>query len=105
MAAEALRDVVDGDQSKCAKAPEDEGVREPRQRPLLDHFALRHHFPKELPYAPANRRNFEIGRGARVEDYMQNFLEAPPEERERQGDQHEQNRSFRPRWVCHIIPL
>ena len=64
--AEARREMIHGDQRERAEAPEDERVRQAGQRPLLDHFALRHHFPKKLPDARPERLHVEIGRGARA---------------------------------------
>ena len=48
--------------ANAQKSPEHEGVRQPGQRPLLDHFALQHDFPEKLPDARAQRRDFEIRR-------------------------------------------
>src|SRR6266702_2189841 len=48
--------VVQRDQRKGQKAPEDERVREARQWPLANHLGLAEHFPEEVPDALAQRK-------------------------------------------------
>ena len=43
------RDMVERHQRECAKAPEDERMRDAGQGPLADHLGLEHHFPDEVP--------------------------------------------------------
>ena len=40
--------MVDGNQRERAESPEDEGVRQTRQRPLADDFPLQQDFPNEI---------------------------------------------------------
>ena len=87
--AEARGDVVDRDQRERAEAPEDEGVRQARQRPLPDHLPLQHHFPQELADARAERRDLEIRRFARADRMIfRTFAEPPPEQRQRGNQDH-----------------
>ena len=72
---EARGDVVERNERKRTEAPEDEGVRQARQRPLPDHLPLRHHLPQEFSNARADRRDLEIrGFPGRPND-LQNPLE------------------------------
>ena len=58
--AEAFREMIDRDQREHAESPEHQRVREARQRPLGNHFALQHHFPDEIRDAAAQRLKAEI---------------------------------------------
>ena len=102
--AEPAGDVVDGDRREGAKPPEDEGVRQSRQRPPANHLALRHHFPQELANARAQREEREIGGGARAADHAHDPPQAHPEQPNRGGHQGNQNRRFGPGCLGHGAP-
>src|SRR5260370_14827606 len=91
MQADALREVVDGDEREGAESPEDEGVRESGQRALADHCALQQHFPDEVANAPSGRlqSKFRILLGA--QDGSPDFAESQPEAESRTGGQDEKH--------------
>ena len=100
--AERACEVVDSDQRERAETPEDECVGQAGQGPLADHLRLRHHLPKELADARAQRRHLEIGGGARAADGLEHFAKSQPEQRQRRHHQRDQHGSFDPRRVGHI---
>ena len=73
--AECRRNVIQRDQREGQKSPEDEGVREAGQRPLLDHLPLQHDFPEKLPDPRPQRRQLEIRRGARTAELHSGLCE------------------------------
>src|ERR1035438_9886830 len=79
---ESRSQVIQGDERECAEAPEDESVREARQGPLADHFALRHHLPKKLGDARTEGRHGEIGSDARAADDVQYAVQPDPKTRQ-----------------------
>ena len=80
--------MVQRDQREGAKSPENEGVREARQRTLADHFALQQNFRDEIPDAFAERSELEIGIRLGLADLAHDSAEAQPESAGRRGQQH-----------------
>ena len=64
--------MVQRHQRKRAESPEDERMRKAGQRPLLNHLRLAQHLPEEVPYAPTQRKESEIGVFLRSENLLEN---------------------------------
>ena len=70
-------EVVQRDQRKGQESPEDEGMGDPRSRPLFDHLSLAKDLPEELPYASAKRMQAEILILLGPQNCSQDWPEAP----------------------------
>ncbi len=81
------RNVIQGDQREGTKAPEDEGMREPGQRPLANHLGLAKDFGEKLPGPLPDGRKMEAGILFRLENEVNNPAEPPPEQHARSDDQ------------------
>ena len=88
--------------AKAQKSPENEGVRQPRQRTLFDHLPLQHDFPQKLPDPRPQRRQLEIRRGARTANHIEDLAETPPEEGQRSEENYDKYSPFQPGCVGHI---
>ncbi len=91
--AKAGGEMVERDERKGEKSPEDESVGETGERALLDDFGLADDFPEEVPDALADGRDVEVGIFARSKDVPEYAIEAPEETDQRKnhedGQQHD----------------
>ena len=71
--------MIERNQRKRAKGPEDEGMRQARQRAFADDLCLKHHLPDKVGDALADGRDVKAGVFLRLQDFIKNYAEAPPE--------------------------
>ena len=83
---ETLGNMVDRNQRKRAKAPENKGVSQAGQGTLPDHFGLQQHFPDEIPNARSEGVQVESRIRFRLADFPDDLAETMPESVHR-GDQ------------------
>ena len=71
--------MVERDQRKGAEGPEDKGVRQAGERALANDFGLEEHLPDEVPDAFAEGEEMKAGIFLRLQDFVEDDAEAPPE--------------------------
>ena len=84
---ENRRAVVQRDQSKGAKRPEDQRMGHAGERPLADHLGLAQHLPNEIAHASADGEEVEVRVFFRLQDFAEDGPESPPEPVDRRGRQ------------------
>ena len=97
----SLSEVVDGDQSESAKAPEHKGVRDAGQGALLDYFALQQYFPHKVADAASQRLNVKIRILFGAQHGSPDFAKSQPEPVCGGGQQYDEYHHFRPRELNH----
>ena len=100
---ETFGEMVDGDQREDAKSPEHQRVRDARQRPLGNHFALQHHFPDEIGDAACHRLEVKIGVLLGLPDNTPDLAKSPPEARHGSCQQNEEQGRLRPGQLGHQL--
>src|ERR1700679_1499387 len=78
--AEAHRAMVEGDQSKGQKCPEDQGMGQPGEGALANDLGLAENFPEEIRDAFGNGEKMEVGVFFRLEDLVEDLPEPTPEQ-------------------------
>jgi hypothetical protein len=99
----AFRKMVDGDECEYTESPKYEGMRDPRQRPLRNHFALQQNFPDEIDNSAADRLNVKIGLFFRPANDTPNSREACPKAKNGSRQQDEEQRRLRPGQLGHQL--
>src|SRR5690348_128442 len=99
----ALGEMIDGHQPEGAKAPEYESVGDSRQRALAGHFALKQHFPNEIPNPAADWLELEFRIILRRADRSPYVREAIQESENGCGQQQQEQGSLRPGELNHKL--
>ena len=95
--------MIQRDQRKRAKPPENKSVRDPRQRPLANHFALQQNLRDKVPHPFADGPQLEIRIRLSLADLAHHSAEAHSEPASRRGQQHQKHNNFERGETRHLL--